>query len=92
VTRAIPATYLFIGDTDEILDGARQACRSANEYGWFIYSAVEQTAARLPGSAPGLELGVNYIDTAPGYADSDSVGAGLKGVPNLFLSTKLWAS
>ncbi len=38
-----------------------------------------------------LELGINYVDTAPGYLDSEEVlGACLEGVPQpFFLSTKL---
>ncbi|MFC1713637.1 aldo/keto reductase [Candidatus Poribacteria bacterium] len=38
-----------------------------------------------------LELGVNYVDTAPGYADSEEVlGLALEGVPQpYYLSTKL---
>lgn len=38
-----------------------------------------------------LELGINYVDTAPGYADSEEVlGLALEGVPQpYFLSTKL---
>jgi len=38
-----------------------------------------------------LELGVNYVDTAPGYADSEEVlGNALEGVPQpYYLSTKL---
>ncbi len=38
-----------------------------------------------------LELGINYVDTAPGYADSEEVlGLALEGVPQpYYLSTKL---
>jgi aryl-alcohol dehydrogenase-like predicted oxidoreductase len=38
-----------------------------------------------------LELGVNYVDTAPGYADSEEVlGVALEGVPQpYYISTKL---
>src|SRR5579883_1882124 len=38
-----------------------------------------------------LELGVNYVDTAPGYLDSEeALGQALEGAPHpYFLSTKL---
>jgi aryl-alcohol dehydrogenase-like predicted oxidoreductase len=59
--------------------------------GLFISSvgAVRDEARRAVHRA--LELGVNYIDTAPGYRDSEEVlGFALKGVTQPFiLSTKL---
>ena len=55
---------------------------------------TERAAARADGIAAvrrALELGINYVDTAPSYADSEEVlGQALDGVAQPFiLSTKL---
>ena len=55
---------------------------------------TQRAAARAAGIAAvrrALELGINYVDTAPGYADSEEVvGLALEGVAQPFvLSTKL---
>ncbi len=59
--------------------------------GLFVssYAAVREEGVRAVRRA--LELGVNYVDTAPGYRDSEEVlGEALEGVPQPYiLSTKL---
>ena len=59
--------------------------------GLFVssFGAVREEGCRAVRRA--LELGVNYVDTAPGYGDSEAVmGEALEGVPQPYvLSTKL---
>jgi aryl-alcohol dehydrogenase-like predicted oxidoreductase len=57
---------------------------------WFTARAIER-AEGIKAVRRALELGVNYIDTAPGYSDSEEVlGLALEGVEQPYiLSTKL---
>ena len=57
---------------------------------WFTARAVER-AEGIKAVRRAVELGVNYIDTAPGYSDSEEVlGLALEGVKQAYIiSTKL---
>ena len=59
--------------------------------GLFISSHGAEREAGIQAARRALELGVNYVDTAPGYRDSEEVlGLALQGVEQPYiLSTKL---
>ena len=59
--------------------------------GLFVASFAAQYDAAKAAVARGLELGINYFDTAPGYGNSEEVlGKALEGVKQpIMLSTKL---
>lgn len=59
--------------------------------GLFVSNFAAERAQGVRAVRRALELGVNYVDTAPGYRDSEEVlGEALDGVPQPYvLSTKL---